>query len=281
MGSNESKNLWISLGAAVFAAFMLYSYTQEKKAEVEKIAGSKVRVVVAKKDLRQMDTIFDDAVEVVEKSKSEAEPESFDSVPLVVGSVAAVPIKTGQTITKNLVVEPGPETGMANKVALGNRAVTVPVSNASSNGKMIRPGDRVDIIAAIEVGKGINQRREVTLFAQDIIVLATGKNINNDLPRTLERDPSGKGLIQTNLTGDTSYNEITVELPLEQALDLITISNGSPAAVTFMLRNPADKVKKRSLSSTTEDIQRKLSGQTQPLGQPAPPPPQSPSFPRQ
>ena len=64
MGPNESRNLWISIGAGVFATFMLYSYSQEKKAELEKASGDKVRVVVAREDIREMDNIYDNVLEI-------------------------------------------------------------------------------------------------------------------------------------------------------------------------------------------------------------------------
>ena len=58
----------------------------------------------------------------------------------------------------------------------------------------------------------MNQKRETILYAQDITVLATGPNVSNNLPRTIERDPSGRAIIQTTLTGDTKYTSITLEV---------------------------------------------------------------------
>ena len=169
MGPNESRNLWLSIGAGVFATFMLYSYSQEKKAEIEKAAGDKVRVVVARKDIRYMDNIYDDVLEIKEKSRGDVEPDSFESIQQVIGSVAGIPIKAGQTITKNSVLEPGPETGMAIQVSPGKRAVTIPVNDDRANARLIRPGDRVDILAIVDSGKGLNQKREVTVLMQDVL----------------------------------------------------------------------------------------------------------------
>jgi len=182
MGPTESRNLWISLGAGIFATFMLYSYSQEKKAEVDKQLGAKERVVVAKEDIRDMDTIYDNVLEVVEKYKSDVEPDSFKDIPDVVGTVAAIPIKKGQTLTKNKVLEPGPDTGMAIQVSPNKRAVTVPIDPTRANANLIRPGDRVDVFAIVDTGKGATQKREAVLFAQDITILATGVNLNNSIP---------------------------------------------------------------------------------------------------
>ncbi len=256
MGPNESRNLWISLGAGVFATFMLYSYSQEKKAELEKQAGDKIRVVVAKEDIREMDSIYDNVLEIVEKNKSDAEPESFTSIPDVIGAVAAIPIKKGQYVTKNKVLEPGPETGMAIQVSPNKRAVTIPINDDRANARLIRPGDRVDIMAVVDSGKGISQKREVTLLMQDVVILATGVNVHNNLPRTIEKDPSGKNLIQTTLTGDTKYGTLTIEADLQQAQDLIYLVSANASSLYFLLRNPNDrKVLPRLPASSAESIQ--------------------------
>lgn len=258
MGPSESRNLWISLGAAVFATFMLYSYSQEKKADLEKFAGDKIRVVVAKKDIGNMDTVYDDALEYEEKFKSEVEPDAYTSIPDVVGNVAAIPIKKKQTLTKNKVLEPGPETGMAIQVSPGMRAVTIPISDERANAKLIRPGDRVDIMAILDTGKGVNQKREATMLMQDVVILATGVNVHNNLPRTLEKEPNGRGYIQTTLTGDTKYGTITIEAYPMQAQDLILLSNTNPSALYFLLRNPHDrKQTQRMMASSVESIQSK------------------------
>lgn len=269
MGPNESRNLWISIGAGVFATFLLYSYSQEKKTEIEKAAGDTVRVVVARNDISQMDNIYDDVLEIKEKLRKDVEPDAYESIPALVGSVAAIPIKKGQTITRNQVLELGPETGMALQVSPGKRAVTIPVNDDRANARMIRPGDRVDIMAIIDSGKGLNQKREVTVLMQDVVILATGPNVSNNLPRTIERDPSGRQLVQTNLTGDTKYNTITIEAKIEEAQDLIYLAATNSSSLYFLLRNPHDRrIQPRVPASSAEDIQRRAIGAPGSLSQP-------------
>ncbi len=259
MGPNESRNLWISLGAGIFATFMLYSYTQEKKAEMDKKMGSKVRVVVAKEDIGSMDTVFDDKLEVKEKLKDEVEPEAYKDIGDIIGKVAAIPIKKGQTFTKNKMLEPGPETGMAPQVSLNMRAVTIPVDEARANAKLIRPGDRVDIFAIVESGKGVNQTKSTVLYKENVIILATGVNINNNLPRTIERDASGKNLVLNTLTGDTKYSSLTIEVNPSEAQDLLALIATSPGSLYFLLRNPNDKsVGRRLPASTSETVLNKV-----------------------
>ncbi|AGH96587.1 Flp pilus assembly protein CpaB [Pseudobdellovibrio exovorus] len=259
MGPNESRNLWISIGAGVFATFLLYSYSQEKRNEIEKAAGDTIRVVVAREDIRHMDTIYDNVLEIKEKLRKDVEPDAYENIQGVVGGIAAIPIKKGQTLTKNQILELGPETGMAPQVSPGKRAVTIPVSDDRANARLIRPGDRVDILAIIDSGRGVNQKREVTVLMQDVVILATGINVNNNIPRTIERDPSGRGLVQTTLTGDTRYNTITIEARIEEAQDLVYLAATNSSSLYFLLRNPYDrKVAPRVPASSAEDIQRRI-----------------------
>jgi pilus assembly protein CpaB len=214
---NETRNLWLAIGAGVFATFLLYSYSQEKKAEYDKKFGTTKRVIVAKENIGEMQTIYDTMIEAVEKPSDFVEPEAAVTVEEVVGSVAAIPIKKGQQIVTNKLLSPGPETGLAMQVAPTKRAVTIPVDETRSVAKLIRPGDRVDIITAVDVGKGINQERKVVTLLQDIVVLATGVSVVNNIPRTLEMDASGKNIVQTTLSGDSKYSNITIEVDPKQA----------------------------------------------------------------
>jgi len=148
---------------------------------------------------------------------------------------------------------------MAPQVSPGKRAVTIAVNDDRANAKLIRPGDRVDIMAIVDSGKGINQKREVTVLMQDVVILATGVNIHNNLPRTIERDPSGKGLVMNTLTGDTKYSTITIEAKIEEAQDLIFLANTNSGSLYFLLRNPYDrKIVPRVPASSAEELQRRI-----------------------
>ena len=57
MNGNETRTLWISVGAALFAVFLLYSYTEQKSREVMDKYGKKSTVVMATRDINEMETI--------------------------------------------------------------------------------------------------------------------------------------------------------------------------------------------------------------------------------
>ncbi|MBV2168190.1 MAG: Flp pilus assembly protein CpaB [Bdellovibrio sp.] len=253
MGSNETRNLWLSIAAGVFATFLLYSYSQEKKAEYDKRFGSTKRVVVAKEDIAEMQTIYDTMVETKELPADFIQPDSITIPDEIIGNVAAVPIRKGQMIVKNNLLTPGPDTGIALQVAPSKRAVTIPVDEVRGVAKLIRPGDRVDIFAAVDTGKGVNQRREVFTMLSDVVVLATGVSVVNNIPRMFELDSTGKNLTQIALTGDTKYTTITVEATPKEAQDLFYILSTAPGNLFFALRNPSDRTVPPRLPSSTSD----------------------------
>jgi pilus assembly protein CpaB len=210
MGSNETRNLWLSIGAGVFAAFLLYSWSQEKRTEYSKKYGSMRTVVVAKEDINEMRTIYDTMLTTIERPSEFVDPDVVSNPDEIVGNVAGVPIKKGQSIMKTALLTPGPDTGISLQIAPSKRAIAIPCDEVRCAAKLIRPGDRIDILAAVDTGKGVNQKREVQTLMQDVVVLATGVNIMNNIPRVFEMDSGGKSVTQMTLTGDTKYSTISI-----------------------------------------------------------------------
>lgn len=253
MGSNDTRNLWLSIAAGIFATFLLYSYSQEKKAEYDKRFGSTKRVVIAKEDIAEMQTVYDTMVETKEMPADFIQPDAITVPDEIIGNVAAVPIRKGQMILKNNLLTPGPDTGIALQVAPSKRAVSIPVDEVRGVAKLIRPGDRVDIFAAVDSGKGVNQKREVFTMMTDVVVLATGVSVMNNIPRMFELDSTGKNLTQIALTGDTKYTTITVEATPKEAQDLFYILSTAPGNLFFALRNPSDRTLPPRMPSSTSD----------------------------
>lgn len=278
MNNNETRTLYISVAAAIFAVFILYSYTQEKSAELTKKFGAKQTVVIATQDINEMETLDESKLEVVEMPKGFLQPQSINEPENAVGLIALAPIKKGEQILQTKILKPGPETGLALQVAPSKRAVTIPIDEVRGIAKLISPGDRIDLVAALDVGKGMNQRREVKTLMQDVPVLATGPRIVNDLPVLYEK--LGKDDFIKNLRGDTSFSTITVEVSPEEAQDLIFILSTSPQSLFLTLRHPSDHTKKRGPETTLETLLGKVSNEMLQMQQRVPaavmPPPPAP-----
>ena len=234
--NNESRSLVISLVAGILAAFLLYSYSQEKKAEYDKTYGTMKNVVVAKVDIEQMRTIDGTMLEVVQRPADFIEPGAIQDPEIAVGQVAGKPIKKNEQVLDSKLLLPGADTG----------------------------------ISLQDSGRGMQTKREVSMIMQDVVVLATGINVVNNLPRTIESDSNGKNMVLTNLSGDTKYNSITIEATPKEAQDLIYIVSSSPSNIFFTLRNPNDRtVPPRIGSSSSDTIMGRVSVESTPAVGPA------------
>jgi pilus assembly protein CpaB len=187
------------------------------------------------------------------------------------------PIKQGEQLLQSKVIKPGPITGLSLQVSPSKRALAVPISEQNAVAKLIKPGDRIDIVAALDVGKGVAQHREVKTLMQDVIVLSTGLRIVNDLPAVLEK--AGKEYNMFTLRDDLQFTTITVEASPEESQDLIYILSTSPGSLFSTLRHPSDHTKKRFPESTIESLLGKVSQEMLNIRAPAaapPPPPPAP-----
>ncbi|MGE3973867.1 MAG: Flp pilus assembly protein CpaB [Bdellovibrionales bacterium] len=253
MNPNPTRNLWISLGAAVFSMALIYSYSQEKKAEYDKRYGTSKRVVVAAKDILEMGTIDDTMLQIEERPVDFIQPGAIENPEEAVAMVAATPIKKGEQVLATKLLKPGPNTGLSLQVAPNKRAVTIPVDDIRGVSKLLRPGDRVDVITSVDSGRGQAQKREVKTLLQDVIILATGVNITNNIPRKLESDSAGKQSYR-NLIGDTTFSGVTLEVTPREAQNLIYIMSASPGSIYLTLRNPNDRAVTTMATATVDTV---------------------------
>jgi pilus assembly protein CpaB len=240
MENNETKTLWISIGAALFAVFLLYSWSQEQKAAMHKKFGSKRQVVIAAKDIDEMQPIDESMLEVSQSPVDFIQPKAIQSPEVAIGQLAAAPIKKGEQILDTKLLLPGRDTGLSMQVTPGKRAVSIPMDDMRGVAKLMKPGDRVDIVVAIDSGTGTDKKRETRTLMQDVPILATGQNIVDTVPATAEED--GKdGYLLTNLRKVHNYTSITVEGSPSEVQQIIYILSTNPGSIFMTLRNPNDR----------------------------------------
>lgn len=257
MGGNETRTLWISVGVAFFAIFMLYSWSETQKTEVAKKYGATKRVVVAAADIAEMETIDESKLEVVDQPQDFIQPEAVSDPEAAVGQVAAVPIKKGEQLLQTKLLLPGPDTGLSMEVSPGKRAITMPIDDMRGVSRLLRPGDRIDIVAALDYGRGGDQRREVRTILQDVVVLATGLNVVNKIPRRFELDSNGRTINRINLSANTTFTSITIEAKPEEVQQLVYILATAPGSMFTVLRHPNDRLQAPTRSTVIEDILQK------------------------
>jgi len=264
----NNRAMTMALLIACIAVFLVSSWVGDVEERAKKRFGTNVMILKAKVDIKESQTITEEMLareyvpksfiepsaivfERTSKDDDENEEEMKKSMRSLSGAVAIVPIKKGEQITYNKITEPGIRTGLAPQIAPGRRAIAMNVSNQSSVSKLIKPGDRVDVIAVLDMGAGKDSKISKTIL-QDVVVLSVGQNVTNNIPRKLEVD--GNKATYRSLSTDSSYDTITVEVEPEQAQVVALVAGNGENALTLVLRNNDDTERKNLGSVMMSDI---------------------------
>ncbi len=235
----NTRAFTLALIFAGLAIYMVHTYISGQKAEIIKKFGVENTVVVAKVDINEFDLIDDSKVMVTSVPQNFLAPGSFKTIADVEGSIATVPILKGEQITKPRVTKPGARTGLARQVAVGKRAIAMNITDQQAVGKLIKPGDRVDVLAAIDYAAGRKDRQKIMTILQDVLVLSTGLSMTNSLPVIGVENRSTYQ--KMNLNTYSEYNTITLELDPVEVQKLVYVVTFSNARPFFSLRNNNDK----------------------------------------
>jgi len=252
----NSRAMTLSVIMAGIAVFFVMSSVSSIEEQAKQKFGDEVTVLVAKSDIKEMDTILDTMVEPKSVPKRFVEPAAIafntqvkeDSsdyameTKRIIGNVAIVPIKKGEQLSLNKITEPNLRTGLAPQVTPGKRAISIGVGETESVAKLIKPGDRVDVIAVIDASniQGSRDSKIARTVLQDVVILAVGRSITNNLARKIDRDPSSGKPTVRSLSEYDGYSSVTLELDPGQA-QLVAAIMGSPAnKLVLTLRNNDD-----------------------------------------
>lgn len=238
----SSRAFTLSLIIALIAVFMVQSYIQGKEDDFKSNFGDMKQVVVAKVDIQELEMIDDTKIQLVAVPANFAMPGSFSDTGKLYNTLAATPIKKGEQITKPRLVHPGSRTGLSRQVSDGKRAVSIQISEPESVAKLLKPGDRVDILSVFNYASGRKDMTKVKTVLQDVYVLATGKRVTREIPLAgIKVDNEIKKL---NLNTFTDYSTVTLELTPDEAQKLIYLKRVGQG-VYFTLRNNTDKTRER------------------------------------
>ena len=238
MNKNETLTLWISVAAGLFAAFLIFSYTQEKTKQIAKAFGTQTSVVMASSFISEMQTVQESMVELVQIPEKFVQPGYARQIEDVVGLVALAPINKGEQILNNKVIIPGPETGLSLQVSPGKRAITIPINEQRAVARLLKPGDRVDMVVALDLNTGTAQKRYIKTLLQDIVILATGLRIANELP--LVHEELGGKVWSTNLRMENKFSSLTIEASPADTQKIVYLLSTDPESIYFTLRHPSD-----------------------------------------
>ncbi|MCO5143539.1 MAG: Flp pilus assembly protein CpaB [Oligoflexia bacterium] len=248
----------ISFVVAALAVSMVFSYVSSTEEAIRAQYGTETSVVVAKKNIKELDILDETNLTIKSIPRSFRQPGTSQKIADFKGALAIAPIISGEQITRSKVTQLGARTGLARQVAIGKRAVSIKVSDESAVAKLIKPGDRVDVLAVIDpTGSGNKLFYEGRTVLQDVLVLATGKYVTNTVPGILETDPYKKdNKNKINLSEYTQFANVTLEVDPFQA-QMLVYSTKIGDGVYLTLRNNDDNTKEELQKTMLRDLMGK------------------------
>ena len=235
----NTRAFTLALIIACFAMFMVYTYMEDKEADLIKRYGTPTTVVVAKKEIKELDLIDDRSVGVITVPQNFASPGHFKTIKEVENTIATTGIAKGEQITKPRVTYPEAQTGLARQVSVGKRAIAINITEKQAVSKLIKPGDRVDVLAAVDFSSGRKDLQKTKTIIQDVIVLSTGKSMTNAIP--IYGIKNSREIRKMKVNTYTQYNTVTLELSPYQVQKMVYLLSYSGYPLFLSLRNNQDK----------------------------------------
>lgn len=248
----NSRAFTLSLLLAGLAVMMIWSYISSRETELQSDYGNLTPVVVAKEDIKELEIIDDRKIQLVNVPAKFQMPGHFKRVEDLYNTIAAVPIKKDEQITAPRVTYPGAQSGLSRQISIGKRALSIQVTEGQSVSRLLKPGDRVDILALVDYAAGKKERLKVKTVLQDVLILSTGLFVTNSVP-IINIKSGGSETRQMKLNSYTNYNTVTLELtPFEVQKMVFLISAGN--GIYLSLRNNDDKTIERISATRLYDV---------------------------
>jgi pilus assembly protein CpaB len=176
----HKRALFIAFAFACLGGALLYVYL--RRFEQEASGGAPVKLLVALKPIAPGALLTDEMLATRDVPIAYVENRAVrDSERArVVGLRVATPVQAQQTLMwTDLAIAADDRRDLSSLVQPGMRAVSVRATNDDKSFALIRPGDRVDVIATMQASDTSPQRESVVLL-QNVLVLAVGLDTGSE-----------------------------------------------------------------------------------------------------
>lgn len=221
-----SRKYWfIAIVCGLVTALLAYRYLMDLRASFS--PDNLVQVVVASEDIKKDTVIIRSQVKLASVPAQYVNAAAPHELENVVGKTAVADIAAGEQILKpRMVSRADKNQRLAYAIPKDKRAVSIPIDTISGVSGYIRAGDRVDIVATIDIPLDEQGDAKAKTFSiltlQNIEVLAVGEN--------LELADKKKS---------AGSNSMTLAVRVEDSLPLILASERGN--LRLLLRSPVDK----------------------------------------
>jgi pilus assembly protein CpaB len=237
---NNRALLLLALAAGLVAAVLVFVAVQssdDDSVATTAPAGDVTAVVVASQNISAGSQITAEMVKVVDVPTTLLATNAITDSAVAVGQTARFPISEGQQLVTSAFGAQSEEDGLAYVVPKGMRAMALSVEEVTAVGGLLRPGDRVDVIAVfdserniLELLTGPVESRPTTSVTvlQNVEILAIAQDAQEPIP-AIEgvEDPSGQsrtsGRVPDDVDEEPDAGTVTLALDPAQAAQLAAV----------------------------------------------------------
>lgn len=249
----------LSLLLATVAGVMIFNWTsgvQQKNAVAVKTTET-VPVVVAKVDMKRGVKLTAEMVELREFTTDSRPSGAFDEPKRLVGRVLNQAVGANEAVTAlKLADESVIGGGVSALITPGKRAMAVKGNAVMGLAGFVRPGDRVDVIVSLTVGK--NDDPVTKLVLEQVKILATGTQLAPPDEEgqvasvdvyTLELTPAQSERLALAATRGTLHFALRNEQDVEEIR-----TTGSDVPKTLAALRPTVQVKRGRKAATNVEV---------------------------
>jgi len=215
----RNKLILISLGAALFALLLVFSYVSKREKELLSLA-TPVKVVVASQDIPEGTPLDENLLETVEVPKQFLQPGAVREMAEASDRVADVPMLKGTQLLESM-LRSSREEGVSRRVPPDKRAFSIAVNEVSGVAGLISPGDMVDVLltantGTVQQGKSVAEGTITRVLLQNVLVLAVNQQSGTRTAARASSRPKSEGSVlgQSQGNAQTSQGIRTLTLAL-------------------------------------------------------------------
>ncbi len=214
------KALLISLVVSVFAVLLLFSYISSKEKALLEMA-TPIQVILANRDIPEGMRIDSDMLDLVKIPQKYVQPGAFNDAQRLINRNINVPVLKGTQILESMFIATESES-IASKIPANHRAFSVFVTDVTAVGKLVQPGDMVDLMVTVEVGsfqngRSISEEIITKTVLENILVLAVNQTSS-------KRRSLNTGDINQNAAGNVFKTDQQRSSQKKDKIKTITVS---------------------------------------------------------
>lgn len=168
--------LLLAIGAAVVYLMALTSREKALSRSYENATVLVARVDIPERTLLKEDLVVTKAVPRKFMAQDSIEIKTPSDIKLISNLVTRVRIPKGNQVVQSGLTSLSPTSGLSVKIPPGYRGAVVPVDTELL--KLVKPGDRVDILVTFDALMADNRKEKVTAtILQNVLVLGVGSDL--------------------------------------------------------------------------------------------------------